>query len=437
MKTSSELTSSIFEFLNENSKYAVLRNYEGLPLNNISRDIDILLEKKEFLKIESSIIKIIIASEFKITTLYRSEKISTYVCAALSNGVIELVQFDFFFNTSLFGILLLDTTSVLNSKKFNGAIFHVSKEYEFLDKYIQLKFLNKTYPQKYKALEDVMRKNRLLPNILKVTFGITNFTELENITTSNLRRRILLQNFKVKPFEQILLLILFFWNYFRNKLAYKGFSIGFTGPDGAGKTTVINAIVKELSQVYSDIQLLHFRPTVIPNLGEAAQKTKLKSKLDLDYSKPHRGSQTSKTNSFIRLLYYSIDYIIGYFFKIRPFLVRRSVVIFDRYFTDIIADSRRSRIFLNPKILYWFGKVFIPKLDYNILLTAHKDIILARKQELTAEGIDNINEKLNYLSEKRDYYLVFNERTYEEAVQKILTVIFEKQHQINLKRIIK
>ena len=48
MKKSSILTKAIFDFLNDNSNYAVLRNYNGLPLKNTSRDIDILLERKEF-----------------------------------------------------------------------------------------------------------------------------------------------------------------------------------------------------------------------------------------------------------------------------------------------------------------------------------------------------------------------------------------------------
>ena len=435
MSTSSQLTYKVFEFLNAHANYAVLRNYEGLPLKNTSRDIDILLKKKEFLKIESKIIALIIELDFKITTLYRSEKIITYVCAKVSHGEIDLVQFDFFFNTSLFGVSLLDVKSVLDSRLYNGEIYHVTKEYEFLDKYLQLKFLNKPYPQKYKALEDEMKQNKLLPSILKQSSGISSLIELEGITSANYKRSVFVKNLKRKPIEQMTLLMSFLWYHVKNKVSYKGFSIGFTGPDGSGKTTVIDAIVAQLNTVYSDIKLFHFRPTIIPNLGEAAQKTKLKSEVDTDYSNPHRSKKTSKISSFIRLVYYSIDYILGYLIKTRPFLQRRSLVIFDRYFTDVIADSRRSSIYLNPKFLFWFGRLFIPSLDYNILLTASKETILARKQELTAEGIDNINKKLNYLSDKKGYYLVLNNRSPSEAIQKIITIIINKQHQKNLKRL--
>lgn len=432
MHTSSQLTFKIFKYLNAKANYTVLRNYKGLPLNNTSRDIDVLIEKKEFLKIESKIIDIIIASGFKVITLYRSEKIVTYVCAKVSNGEIDLVQFDFFFNTSLFGIILLDVQSVLNSKEFNGAIYHVSKEYEFLDKYLQLKFLNKPYPQKYKALKAEMRQNKLLSNLLKQTTGVGSLTALEGITSTNFKMRVLFQNLQRKPFKQIVLLTSFLWHYFKNILFYKGFSIGFTGPDGSGKTTVINTIVEQLNTVYAAIEMFHFRPHLIPNLGEAAKKTKLKSEVDVDYSNPHRGGKTNKLSSLIRLLYYSVDYIVGYFFRVRRYLKQRNVVIFDRYFTDIIADSRRSSIFLNPIFLYLFGKIVIPKLDYNILLTANTETILARKQELTAEGIDTINKKLNYLADKKGYYLVSNNGSQAQAVQKIITIIIDRQHLLNL-----
>jgi len=76
-------------------------------------------------------------------------------------------------------------------------------------------------------------------------------------------------------------------------------------------------------------------------------------------------------------------------------------------------------------------------LDYNILLTADRDVILSRKQELDEKGIDEINEKMNFLSKKKGYYLVINNGKPEEAVRKILTIVFEVQHLKNMKRIMK
>ena len=38
----------VIGFLNENADYAVLRNFEGLPDNNRSRDIDIIITRKSY-----------------------------------------------------------------------------------------------------------------------------------------------------------------------------------------------------------------------------------------------------------------------------------------------------------------------------------------------------------------------------------------------------
>lgn len=140
-------------------------------------------------------------------------------------------------------------------------------------------------------------------------------------------------------------------------------------------------------------------------------------------------------SSLARLLYYSVDYIIGYFVKVKSVIRITRIVIFDRYYTDIICDSRRSRIYLNYKFLYWFGKLFIPSLNYNILLTASTKTILARKRELDAEGINTINEKIDYLSGKKGYKKILNESTPENAVAEILAYIFDNQHKKNLRRL--
>jgi Skp family chaperone for outer membrane proteins len=74
-------------------------------------------------------------------------------------------------------------------------------------------------------------------------------------------------------------------------------------------------------------------------------------------------------------------------------------------------------------------------LNYNILLTASSDTILARKRELDEEGIKTINAKIDYLASKKGYTKILNESTPQGAVYEILSFVFEKQHKKNLKRL--
>ena len=179
---------------------------------------------------------------------------------------------------------------------------------------------------------------------------------------------------------------------------------------------------------------MHFRPTLFGNLSDVAHSAGLKKEVDKNYDNPHRGGRTGKLSSLLRLFYYTIDYILGYWIKIKSITRITRLVIFDRYYTDIICDSRRSRIFLNPKFLYYFGCIFIPSLDYNILLTADTDVIMSRKQELSAPDLELIKKNIDFLVSKPGYFLVNNNASPDDAVVEILKCVFENQNNKNLKR---
>lgn len=429
------VVSAIFNFLNINTTYAVLRNSEGLPYINKSRDIDILISRQEYKSIKKDLVKIIIDYDFKIISFFESERICTFVCGKVQLTTVELIQFDFFFHTSAYGVILLKADEVLRTREFNGNIYHVTKEYEFLDKYLYMKYIGQPYPEKYTEIEKAMSINPILNAILEKNYGINSYSDLKKLSTQQFRKIARFRNKKCFYKKHVINQLLFWHFYIKNAIHLKGYSIGFTGPDGVGKTTVIKYLIAILNIVYSKINLYHFRPMLFSNLGEVAHSTGLKKEVDRDYSRPHRGEKTGVLNSLFRLFYYSLDYIVGYQQKIRVSMFKRNIVIFDRYYTDIICDSRRSRIYLNYKFLYWFGKLFIPSLNYNILLTASTETILARKRELDEEGINTINEKIDYLSGKKGYKKILNESTPENAVAEILTYIFENQHKKNLRRL--
>lgn len=362
----------------------------------------------------------------------------TWVCACVDNNShTEIVQFDFFFHTSLFGITLLEAKDFLKHRLFNGAIYHVNKEYEFLDKYMYDRAVGVAYPEKYQKTREAVENSNEVKNVLKKIFGSNSIGQCDKTSGRKLLLKAWKQNLFSNSFRTVGRMLKFEYYHIRNYICSDtGFSVGFTGPDGSGKTTVIDLLLERLAPVFRTAhKYYHFRPTLFGNLGEVAHSAGLKKEVDRDYSKPHRGGKTGAFSSFARLLYYSLDYIIGYFVKVKTVTRITRIVIFDRYYTDIICDSRRSRIYLNYKFLYGFGKLFIPSLDYNILLTAGTDTILARKKELDEEGIRIINKKINYLAGKKGYKRILNERTPEMAVAEILSYIFEEQHERNLRRL--
>ena len=435
-KISADHISMVIDFLNEHACYAVLRNYEGLPDNNQSRDIDIIIPRSDYNRIKRQLVQLIDRSGWKILTYLNSDRLITYVCVCQYSAETELVQWDFFMNTSVFGIVLMDAEEFLARRKFNGFLYHVDTECQFLDKYLYNRAVGSTYPEKYKVTREKAEFSPFVENKLRTLYGVPSVAACDKTGSSKLLMSAISVNMR-HPWRLICSVGRFLKAFAGNYLCSNtGFSIGFTGPDGSGKTTVINMLIEQLGDVFRKAHVyFHFRPMLFGNLSDVAHSAGLKKEVDREYDKPHRGSNTGVLSSLIRLMYYSADYLFGYFLRVKPVIRITRIAIFDRYYTDIICDSRRSRIYLNPKFLYRFGKLFIPALDYNILLTASIDTILARKQELDKQGIQDINDKINYLSDKKGYYRILNEATPEDAVHEILGIVFENQHKKNMKRL--
>lgn len=428
---------NIISLLNKKADYAVLRNYEGLPDHNKSRDIDIIITRKGYKQIKNELVGLINRSGWKIITYLYSDRLITYVCAYQEGDQTEIVQWDFFVNTSVFGILLMDADEFLVNKKFNGFLYYVDVECQFLDKYLYNRAVGSPYPEKYRSTKEKAEHTDIVEQKIQSLFGVKTVSQCDKMGGKKLLGAAICWNLKCRPINFLRDLIAFLRTFWGNYLCSNtGFSVGFTGPDGSGKTTVIDLMLERLAPVFRTAHCYyHFRPLIIGNLSEVAHSVGLKKEVDRNYSNPHRGGKTGIINSLLRLFYLSFDYIIGNFIKVKTVTRITRIVIFDRYYTDIICDSHRSRIYLNYKFLYGFGKLFIPSLDYNILLTAGTDMILARKRELDEEGIRLINKKIDYLANKIGYKKILNERTPEEAVTEILNYIFEKQHNKNLRRL--
>ena len=302
---------SVIELLNEHADYAVLRNFEGLPSNNKSRDIDIIITRPSLKKVKPLLLKLIEDNGWKILVYLHSDRLITYVLSVGGDDKTELVQWDFFYDTSIWGIQLMDAAEFLAHKQFNGFLYYVGVECQFLDKYLYNRAVGSAYPQKYAATREQAKDLPFVKEKIKGMFGVNSVDEGDAVKGRGLLFRAFAYNLKRRPFalfrDMGRFISTFVGNYIHSRT---GFSIGFTGPDGSGKTTVIELLIEELGAVFKTAHAYyHFRPTLFGNISDVAHSAGLKKEVDKNYDQPHRGSKTGKLSSLLRLGYYTMDYI--------------------------------------------------------------------------------------------------------------------------------
>ncbi len=81
----------VFELLNSETHYALLRNYELLPAKLDSRDIDILIDKKEYNNVASELMKVLLNHGYRIVMYYRSHRFNTIIVGKQNKGSIGFI----------------------------------------------------------------------------------------------------------------------------------------------------------------------------------------------------------------------------------------------------------------------------------------------------------------------------------------------------------
>lgn len=203
-----------------------------------------------------------------------------------------------------------------------------------------------------------------------------------------------------------------------------GFCVAITGTDGAGKTTIVDTITPILERsIHNELKYNHLRPNWIKGIGVAMGK---RTEIAGAVVNPHSQKPSGFCGSLFRLGYYMIDYVIGYWIKIYPMLVKRvNICLFDRYYYDIAIDPRRMRMALPKSIMnvvFWF----IPQPSLVLCLGGDPEHIYARKPETSLEEVTRQVKALKKLcaSNKRAVW-VDTGCLLEESKSKALSAVMD------------
>ncbi len=196
-----------------------------------------------------------------------------------------------------------------------------------------------------------------------------------------------------------------------------GFFILILGPDGVGKSTLIEHLTRSIGPAFRSCQIFHWRPRMIG----------LKTETGASAMAPHAEPPRGIPGSVARLLAFFLDYWLGYLLVIRPQIVRSALIVFDRYFQDICVDPLRYR-YGGPA---WLPRLLAPGVPppdlFLLVLDADEDVILSRKREVDPEELKR--QRAAYVklaTEVTGAHLVKTDSGIEQTVEQVARLVIDR-----------
>jgi serine acetyltransferase/thymidylate kinase len=163
-----------------------------------------------------------------------------------------------------------------------------------------------------------------------------------------------------------------------------GMTVAVIGPDGSGKSSVIERVLADLAPAFRGTRYLHLRPRLVGG-GKAPVRPA---------TAPHALSPRGRIASVAKLAHMLLDYVAGYALRVWPLRRRSTLVVFDRYYRDLLVDPKRYRYGGPMSLARWTAKC-VPDPDLWVLLDAPGDVLQARKSEVPAE--ESWRQRRDYL----------------------------------------
>ena len=175
-----------------------------------------------------------------------------------------------------------------------------------------------------------------------------------------------------------------------------GIHLALMGPDGSGKSTVIEAVKARISHHFGETVEHHWRPSLLPDIGVLLGRRETNTGPVTD---PHGRRPHSRAASLARLLYYWLDYWLGWPLRVWKPKAQNQLVIFDRYAPDMWCDPRRYRLRL-PKQLAKVICRCVPQPDLTFVLVAPAETIHQRKGEVPLETLRELLRNYQELAQQ-------------------------------------
>lgn len=436
-----QLLSNIFKSFNDfGLDYCLQNNYESMP-QEIPSDIDIFYRNASEQDLDILISKIALTCELKVvqkTTMGYWGFVYMLNKAIPETGFQLQLDFQTEFSPPKFPNIYSGDSFLNNKQKFKSFFIpQPSDEIKFtlirriikkdfnqsrLDYICQLydrasddckNKLKEIFPKKIYEMVVTMIQNRDIAIFNSNKLIFYNYLNSESRANAKLSKKIKQLKFNLM------------YQFSSRIINPMGLTIAFISPDGGGKTTIIEAIKLTCKGCFHGIENIYFRPRLFKNLG--SYKPFNPQGEASSNSDPHSVKPNGVLKSFVRYFFYNLDFLLGYFFKIYLYKIKRRLVIFDRYYYDYYVDLKRYQLNL-PKFFPHFFSFIIPQPDLVFVLDAPADIIYSRKQELSITEIERQRSIFKKTANQlKNAHLINTNQPIDEVINEITKIIICKK----------
>ena len=446
------------ELTERNIAYAVCGNYEGLP-NETEHDIDLWSPTPESIKG--------VLFEIANNTGYR-----VFLFSPTANGFNAVfygpdkntpwIKVDVMDELSLFSTIPLVGSDLIEKhlEVYKG-IQVIQADLSSVMNFLYALFSHGCIKEKYRlAIYDLVtnKKENILRDKLNSLLGRENADLIINmidqrkwedleILFDTFRKKLVANFFMYSGTTAVLRLLRLVSNHLYRMYHKSGYYLAFVGIDGAGKTTVLNDLQKDLEFVFKKkkIYLGYWRPYLFPELKDLIIFSKNRNRgkkndelaqedhsISDDRVLMNRRSQKNHNPLKVifyhfKFLYYWLDFLIGPFFKFWGCWSRGGVALFDRAYIDMELMPERFD-FKVPRKFMSVMRSFLPQPDAIFFLWAPPDVIHARKKEFEQDEIRNqIDQYLAYRTKCKEFKSINTSCSVEEVKDRVILSLCDIQ----------
>jgi thymidylate kinase len=203
----------------------------------------------------------------------------------------------------------------------------------------------------------------------------------------------------------------------RRVLRPTGLSIAFLGPDGSGKSAVIERVQHELRDAFRRVHYQHLRPRPLAHTTSPNQAPVVDP-----HGQPARGT----IGSIAKLIHFWAGYVVGALLWTFPRRTASTLVIFDRYYHDVLADPRRYRYGAPLFYARLMGR-FVPQPDLVFVLDAPPEVVQARKQEVSiSESVRQRAAYLDLATQLRATHVIDAAQPLDQVVAEVAKIVLTR-----------